>query len=406
MPLTDTAIRNAKPGDKPVKLSDERGLFLLISPAGGKWWRFKYRFDGKHKTLSMGVYPDVGLKEARERRDETRKQVAAGIDPGENRKAMKSARADRAANSFEVVAREWHLKYARLWVFEHADKVVRRLEREVFPWLGARPVREITAPEILTVLRRIEARGALDTAHRVHQNLGRIFHYAIATGRAERNPAIDIRGALPPFQGGHHAAIVEPKAVGGLLRALDGYQGTPEVRASLRLAPLLFVRPGELRKAEWNEIDIEAAEWRIPGNKMKTGEPHLVPLSGQAIAVLTELRLLTGSGRYIFPGVRSASRPMSENTVNAALRRLGYAKEQMVGHGFRATARTILDEVLGFPAHLIEHQLAHAVRDPLGRAYNRTAHLPARRAMMQKWADYLDGLKHGADVVPLHYKLT
>lgn len=404
MALTDTAIRNAKRSEKSLKLFDGGGLYLLVHSNGGRWWRLKYRHGGKEKLLSLGTYPEVGLKDARAKRDEARKLLAAGVNPSEARKAKKAAQSE--GNTFGAVAREWHLKYARLWVSEHADKVVRRLECEVIPWLGVRPVREITAPEILTVLRRIEARGALDTAHRVHQNLGRIFHYAIATGRAERNPAIDIRGALAPVQGGHHAAIVEPKAVGELLRALDGYQGTPEVRAALRLAPLLFVRPGELRKAEWNEIDLEAAEWRIPGSKMKTGDPHLVPLSDQAIAVVSDLRPLTGSGCYVFPGVRTASRPMSENTVNAALRRLGYTKDQMVGHGFRATARTILDEVLGFPAHLIEHQLAHAVRDPLGRAYNRTAHLPERRKMMQQWADYLDELKGCANVVPLHGKLA
>ncbi len=275
MPLTDTAIRKAKPRERPYKLGDAGGLYLLVTPNGGRWWRLKYRHGGKEKLLSLGTYPDVGLKDARGRRDEARKQLAAGVDPGEARKATKTAKAD----SLEAVAREWHAKYARLWVQTHADKIMRRLERDVFPWLGARPVGEVTAPELLAVLRRIEARGAVELAHRAHQNLGRIFHYAIATGRAERNPAIDIRGALPPAKERHHAAITEPKAVGELLRALDGYQGTLDVRVALRLAPLLFVRPGELRKAEWAEIDLDAAEWRIPAEKMKMRELHIVPLS-------------------------------------------------------------------------------------------------------------------------------
>jgi integrase len=399
MALTDTAIRNAKPGEKTVKMFDERGLYLEVSTSGGKWWRLKYRFDGKEKRLSLGVYPDVSLKDARERRDTARKLLADGTDPSENRKAQKSARADRAANSFEVVAREWFAKYSATWAKDHGNRIIRRLERDIFPWIGGRPVAEIAAPELLTVVRRIEDRGALETAHRALGNCGQVFRYAVATGRAERDPSGDLRDALPPVKGEHFAATTEPKRVGEILRALDGYQGTLTVRCALRLAPLVFVRPGELRKAEWGDIDLGAQEWRY--TVTKTNTPHIVPLSRQAVDILRELQPLTGRGRFVFPGARSNGRPMSDNAILAAMRRLGITKEEMSGHGFRAVARTILDEVLGVRPDYIEHQLAHAVRDPNGRAYNRTAHLPERRKMMQEWADYLDKLKAGAEVIPL-----
>jgi integrase len=401
MPLTDTAIRTTKPADKPIKLFDERGLLLLVAPSGGKWWRFRYRFDGKHKSLSMGVYPDVSLAKARERRDEARKLLADGIDPSKNRKAQKAARADRNANSFEVVAREWFAKFKPNWVEAHSDKVIRRLERDVFPWIGGDPIAEVRAPDLLACLRRVESRGTVETAHRALQSCGQIFRYAIATGRASRDPSGDLRGALSTVKGTHLASITEPTAVGGLLRACDGYQGSLVTKCALRLAPLVFVRPGELRKAEWTEIDLERAEWNIPAERMKMREPHLVPLATQAVAILTELLALTGGGRYVFPGARTNGRPMSDNAILAALRRMGFAKDEMSGHGFRAMARTILDEVLGVRPDFIEHQLAHAVRDPNGRAYNRTAHLVERRKMMQQWADYLDKLKAGADVIPL-----
>jgi len=399
MPLTDTAIRNAKPAEKPVKLFDERGLYLEISPTGGKWWRLKYRFDGKEKRLSLGVYPDVSLKDARDRRDAARKLVADGIDPSEKRKAQKSARADRAANNFEVVAREWFAKYSASWATNHGERIIRRFERDIFPWIGGRPIAEITAPELLTVVRRIESRGALETAHRALGNCGQVFRYAVATGRAERDPTSDLRGALPPVKGEHFAATTEPKWVAEILRAMDGYEGTLAVRCALRLAPLVFVRPGELRKAEWADIDLDAAEWRY--TVTKTNTPHIVPLSRQAVEILRELQPLTGRGQFVFPGARSNGRPMSDNAILAAMRRMGIRKEEMSGHGFRAVARTILDEVLGVRPDYIEHQLAHAVRDPNGRAYNRTAHLPERRKMMQQWADYLDKLKAGAEVIPL-----
>jgi integrase len=399
MSLTDTTIRNAKPGEKPAKLFDERGLFLIVTPAGGKWWRLKYRYDGKEKLLSLGVYPDVGLKEARDKRDEARKLLAAGIDPGAHRKAHKSARADRAANSFEVVAREWFAEHSASWAKGHADKIIQRLERDVFPWIGGRPIADITAPELLTVVRRIKDRGALETAHRALGNCGRVFRYAVQTGRAERDPATDLRGALPPVRGEHFAAVTDPKAVGELLRTLNGYQGSFTVACALRLAPLVFVRPGELRKAEWADIDLDGQEWRYTVTKTDTA--HIVPLSRQAVAILKELQPLTGRGRFVFPGARSKARAMSDNAILGAMRRLGIAKDEMSGHGFRAMARTILDEVLGVRPDYIEHQLAHSVKDPNGRAYNRTAHLPERRKMMQQWADYLDKLKAGADVIPL-----
>jgi integrase len=399
MPLSNTGIRTAKPEAKPRKLYDERGLFLLLSPKGGKWWRLKYRFDGKEKLLSLGVYPDVSLKQARERRDDARKLVADGVDPSKNRKAKKAARADRAGNSFEVVAREWFSKYSKNWGDDHRQRIIRRLERDIFPWIGKNPVDGVTVPELLKVLQRIESRGALETAHRALGDCGEIFRYAIATGRAERDISGDLRGALPPSRGKHLAAVTDPEQVAEMLRAMDGYKGTLMVRCALRLAPLVFVRPGELRKAEWKDIDLDKAEWRFIVTK--TGTQHIVPLSQQAVETLQELHPLTGDGHYVFPSIRTRERPMSDNTILAAMRRMGIGKEEMSGHGFRAMARTILDEVLGVRPDFIEHQLAHAVRDPNGRAYNRTAHLPERKKMMQQWADYLDKLKAGVDMIPL-----
>lgn len=397
--LTDTAIRNAKPKAKAFKMFDGGGLHLEVSPAGGKWWRLKYRYGGKEKRLSLGVYPDVTLKVARERRDEARKLLAHGIDPSQNRKSARSARAEREANSFEMVAREWFAKYSANWVKPHADRILRRLERDVFPRIGASPVAELSAPELLAVIRKIEDRGALETAHRTLGTCGDVCRYAVATGRAKRDPSADLRGALPPKKSEHFAAVTDPKHVGQLLRALDGYQGTLTVQCALRLAPLVFVRPGELRRAQWADIDLDAAEWRY--TVTKTDVPHIVPLSQQALAILRELLPVTGRGRYVFPGGRSPARPMSDNAILAALRRMGIPKDEMSGHGFRAMARTILDEVLGVRPDLIEHQLAHAVRDPNGRAYNRTAHLAERRAMMQTWADYLDRQKAGAEIFQL-----
>ena len=396
MPLTDTAIRKTKPGDRTQKLFDGGGLYLEVAPSGGKWWRLKYRYGGKEKRLSLGVYPDISLKEARDKRDVARKQLANDIDPSEHRKATKAARAEQSANSFEVIAREWYARHAANWVPSHGDRIIRRLERDIFPWLGNKPVAGVTAPQLLEVIRRIEQRGALETAHRALSNCGQVFRYAVATGRAERDPSGDLRGALPPVKGTHFASVTEPVKVAEILRAMDGYEGTLPVRCALRLAPLVFVRPGELRHAEWSDIDLDAAEWRY--TVTKTDTPHIVPLASQAVAILRELEPLTSRGRYVFPSARhpKGDRPMSDNAVLAAMRRLGIGKDEMSGHGFRAMARTILDEVLGFRPDFIEHQLAHAVRDPNGRAYNRTAHLPERRKMMQAWADYLDSLKIGA----------
>ncbi len=400
MPLTNTAIQNAKLKDKPYSMTDGRGLSLRVQPSGGKWWRLRYRFDGKAKMLSLGIYPDVGLKDARERRDAARKLLADGIDPGANRKATKSAKVERAANSFEVIAREWFEKFKPQWEENHSTRIINRFERDIFPWIGGRPIAELTATELLAVARRIENRGALETAHRAIGNCGQVLRYAVATGRAGRDPTGDLRGALPPVKAEHFSAITEPAQVAELLRTLEGYQGTLTVACALRLAPLVFVRPGELRKAEWADIDLDAAEWRY--HVSKTNSDHIVPLATQAVAILRELHALTGTGRYVFPGARTNGRPMSDNAILAAMRRMGIGKDEMSGHGFRAMARTILDEVLGVRPDLIEHQLAHAVKDPNGRAYNRTAHLPERRKMMQQWADYLDKLKSGADVITLH----
>jgi integrase len=381
-------------------MADERGLSILIQPNGGKWWRLRYRFEGVAKMISLGVYPDVGLKEARERRETARKMLADGIDPGANRKAAKAAKSERAANSFEVIGREWFDKHRPTWAASHADKIIARLENDVFPWLGSKAIAEITAPDVLAVLRRIEGRGTLDTAHRASGNCSQIFRYAIATGRAERDPVPDLRGALPPASGNNFAAITDPVKVGELLRAMDAFSGTFVVKSALLLAPLLFVRPGELRKAEWTGIDLGKAEWRYFVTKTKT--EHSVPLASQAVAILKELHPLTGHGRFVFPG-RDPQRSMSEAAVNAALRRMGYdTKTEITGHGFRAMARTILAEELHQKPEVIEHQLAHAVSDALGTAYNRTKFLKERKAMMQLWADYLDKLKAGAEVLLLH----
>lgn len=396
--LSDTAIRNAKPADKARKLSDGKGLYLEVSPSGGKWWRFKYRFHGKEKRLSLGTYPDVPLAKARERRDETRRLLADGKDPGAVRRLEKARKAD----TFEAVAREWVERRFRPEVSEkHAGQVLQRLESELFPHLGSRPVGAVTPPELLAVLRRVEARGAVELAHRLLQHCGAIFRYALAHGLVERDPAGDLRGALTKTgKDKHHASITDPKKVGGLLRAIDGYDGVFVTRCALRLAPIVFVRPGELRRAEWSEFDLDAAEWHIPAEKMKAGGKHIVPLSRQAVAILRELQPLTGGCRYLFPSIRTPARPMSENTVNAALRRLGYTKDEMTGHGFRSMASTLLNEQ-GWHRDAIERQLAHAPRDKVRASYNYAEHLPERRRMMQAWADFLDGLRKGGVVVPI-----
>jgi integrase len=395
MPLTDVAIQKIKPQAKPFKVFDTEGLFLLVKPNGSKLWRLKYRYRGKEKLLALGVYPLITLKEARQRRDEERKKLAHHIDPAANRKATKAAWNDSQANTFEIVAREWIASRTPIWTPSNTTKTTRRLEMDAFPWFGSRPIAEITAPELLAALRKTEARGAVGTAQRVLQSCGQVFRYAVATGRANRDPTGDLRGALNPVKGGHFAAITDPKDIGPLLRAMYDYQGSAVTRAALRLAPLVFVRPGELRQAEWKEVDFEKAEWRIPAERMKMKQPHIVPLSRQSLEILKELHPQTGRGRFLFPSPISNQRAMSDNAILTAMRRMGIPKDEMTGHGFRAMARTVLDEVLHVRPDYIEHQLAHAVRDPNGRAYNRTAHLDERRKMLQQWADYLDGLRQG-----------
>ena len=402
-PLTDMKISKARPQDKAATLFDGLGLFLLIAPlhqGGSKFWRFKYTFNGKQKMVSFGSYPEVSLAAAREKRTEARKQIAAGIDPSEIRKAMKA----QTQNTFEAIARERHEKFKATWTPGHAERNLHRLEHHVFPVIGSRPIADIKAPELLTVLNRMESQGILESAHRIRSLCGQIFRYAVATGRAERDPSQDLRGALPAAKQNHLAALTDPAKVAGLLRAIDSYEGSFEVKSAMQLQAMFFVRPGELRHAEWSEIDLDSAVWSIPSHKMKMKQAHIVPLSRQAVKILQALKPLTGRSQYVFPSVRSSQRPMSNNAILAALRRMGYGKDEMTGHGFRAMARTILDEVLQVRPDYIEHQLAHSVRDPLGRAYNRTTHLAERKKMMQLWSDYLDGLKAGAKVVSFEKK--
>ncbi len=393
VPLTDSRVRNAKPRAKEYKLSDGGGLFLLVVPAGGKYWRMKYRFGGKEMApLAFGVYPAVSLIDAREKREAARKKLREGVDPREQQKALKAAKVAETENGFEVIAREWYARWSSGWSPSHAATVIGRLNLDVFPRIGASPIGEIGAPEVLKMLRAIEFRGALETAHRVRTICGQVFRYAVSTGRAERDPTPDLRDALAPYKKGHLPAITDPRALVPLLRSIDAYKGTHVVKCALMLVPLLMVRPGMLREAEWNEIDFDEAIWSVPAGKMKADAPHIVPLPLQAVAILRDLYELTGRGKYVFPSHGQPDKPMSEGAIPAALQKLGY-KGKQTAHGFRATARTILDEVLQQRPDFIEHQLAHAVRDPLGRAYNRTSHFDERKKMMQRWADYLDDLK-------------
>ncbi|MGA7540824.1 MAG: integrase arm-type DNA-binding domain-containing protein [Steroidobacteraceae bacterium] len=389
--LTRTQIEAARPQEKPVKLFDGRGLYLEIAPSGGRWWRFKYRLAGKERRVSLGVYPDVGLKEARERLEQARKLVAAGIDPSERRKAAKLALVTSSDNTFQAVGREWFKLNEPKWAPNHAVKVIDRLERDVFPWIGRRTVSEVSAPELLAVLRRIEKRGAIETAHRALQDCGRILRYAVATARANHDVSVNLRGALAPKLEKHFASVKEPSEVGALMRAIESYHGSFVTQCALRLAALTFVRPGELRAAEWREVNFETAEWRIPAARMKKRQPHIVPISSQGLAVLSELQPLTGDGKYVFPSERTRERPMSENTVNAALRRMGYTNDEMTGHGFRSMASTLLNEQ-GWNRDAIERQLAHAEQNETRSAYNYAEFLPERRKMIQAWADFLDGL--------------
>ena len=400
MSLTDIKVRSLKGRDRQYKVADGRGLFLVITPTGSKYWRFRYRFANREKSLAIGIYPDISLADARDKAHEARKLLANDKDPGAEKQSKKRAIKLAAQNTFEMVAREWYQKNSAQWVDSHGDRIIRRLEKDVFPWVGKRPITEISAPEILSVLQRIENRGAIETAHRTHQNFGQIFRYAIAAGYAENDPSPHLRGALKPVQQRHHASITDPKAIGDLLRAINSYEGFFVTKCALRLAPLFFVRPGELRKAEWSEFDFENAEWRIPASKMKMRSIHIVPVCTQAITILRELHALTGEGKYVFPGVRTHKRPMSENTVTGALRRLGYTSDEMTGHGFRSMACTILNEQ-GWNRDAIERQLAHAERNNIRAAYNYAEYLPERRKMMQEWADYLDELTKNSNVITL-----
>lgn len=405
MPLQDSTVRSAQPTDKPRKLSDERGLFLLVSPNGSKLWRLKYRMDGKEKLLALGAYPDVSLKKARDRRDDARRLIADGIDPSAVRKQEKAI--SSGADTFGHFAEEWFKGQRENWTEGHAVTVRSRLDRDVLPYLGKRPLLEIDAPELLTVLRRVEARGAVESAHRIKTICSQVFTYAVAIGAATRNPAADIGAtAIKPARVKPMAAVLKPGEVGALLLAIDAYSGTHVVRCAFKLAPLVFVRPGELRAAEWSEFELDADEpqWVIPSTRMKLskehkGDParsHIVPLSRQAVAILKDIQQLTGAGRFVFPGARSASRPMSENAITAALRSMGYA-DQMTGHGFRSIASTMLNEK-GFNPDAIEVQLAHSSGSKVRAAYNRAKYLPDRRNMMQAWADHLDTLKDALKV--------
>ncbi len=393
MPLTATEVKQAKAQETPYKLPDGGGMFLLIKPNGGKYWRYNYRFAGKRKTLALGVFPDTSLAAVRKLHVAARETLAKGIDPGEAKRIERITRYLASADSFEAVAIEWYESKLQDKSDSYRDRTKRLLKKDLYPSLGTRPISQITSAELLMVLRKVEARGAVDMAHRAKQTAGLVFRYAVATGRAERDPSGDLRGALKTKTKKHHAAITEPVQVGKLLLAIDAFQGTPTVKTALQLSPMLFQRPGEIRAMEWAEINWDESRWEIPAEKMKMRQPHIVPLCSQAVDLLKALHLLTGRGRYVFPSARGASRCLSENGVRTALRTMGYDNDTMTPHGFRAMARTILDEVLNYRVDYIEHQLAHAVKDATGRAYNRTSHLPERKKMMQGWADYLDNLK-------------
>ena len=407
MALTDTFVKNTKPKGSAAgeKYGDGLGLYLHVKEAG-KYWRMSYRFTGKQKTLALGVYPAVSLLKARQRRDKARELLADGIDPSSAKQAEKQAQTAAAANTFQAVAEQWLNATSANRAPVTQDKVSNWLQKDIYPHIGAMPISAIGPRDVLATGRKMEARQVFDSAKRIVQICGQVFRYAVAEGTAERDVTADLRGALQHAEKRNYAAITDPKQVGDLMRSIYSYSGHLHTVAALKLSPLVFVRPGELRKAEWAELDLEGMEWRIPGGKMKMKVDHIVPLSTQAVALLRSVQPLTGHGRYVFPSLRTGERPMSENTINAALRGMGYSNEVHTAHGFRATARTIMDEVLGERVDLIEHQLAHAVKDANGRAYNRTAHLPARREMMQRWADYLDKLRIGADVIPLRSGTT
>jgi integrase len=399
--LTDPEIKALKPQERPYKKADAQGLYMLVTPTGGRLWRFKYRHGGVEKLLALGAYPDVPLRRAREKRDEARRLVADGSDPSAARKAAKAEQ----ENSFRAVADEWLALQAKTLADETIQILRGRLASTLYPAFGSRAIKTITAPDLLAVLKRLEANGTHETAHRVRALYGRVARFAIATGRAERDISADLKGALAPVVTEHFAAITNPKRMGELLRAIDSYVGQPSTEYALKLAPYVFVRPGELRGAEWSELDLESAEWRIPGERMKMGKEHLVPLAPQAVSLLRNLEALTGDGRYLFPSLRTSERPISDGTLNAALRRLGFSQDEMTTHGFRSMASTRLNE-MGWNPDLIELQLAHAEKDAVRGAYNRAQRLDERRKMMETWATYLDGLKAGGKVVAIRGKRT
>lgn len=394
MPLTDTQIKNLKPSEKPLRVFDGNGLYLEVSPAGGKLFRYKYRFNGKYKTFSIGKYPDVSLSDARKAHQNAREQLAAGFDPS----AVKREQKLKQTKTFETVATEWWKTQRPKWTNDYAKTVWRRIESDMLPWLKNRPIDELTTAELLAALRRVESRGAIDTAHRICQYLNNIGIYSVACGYIQNNPANNLVKALKQTLKRPMAAITEPKQIKILLKAIDEFEGSFIVRQALRIAPLVFVRPGELRMAMWEEIDLKESLWTIPSAKMKMRRDHIVPLSRQAVEILEELRPLTGAGIYVFPSVRTNARPMSENTINAALRRMDYSKDEMTGHGFRTMASTRLHE-MGWRSEIIEFQLAHVDKNTVRGIYNRAEYLEERKQMMQSWADYLDGLKAGETVV-------
>jgi integrase len=398
--LTESVLRVAKPVERPQKLFDGGGLFLLVTPEGARLWRLKYRYAGREKLLALGAYPQVPLRLARRRRDEARRLLEDGTDPSAKRKFDRAARVAAHENTFERVAREWLEKKSHGWDPGNAKIITHRLEADVFPWIGKEPIAKIGKESLLRVLERIERRGALETAHRVRQYIDSVIRYAMDTERAQANPTPrpDVLATPKPR---HFASITDPKGVGALMRAIRSYQGSLIVQCALKLAPLVFVRPGELRRAEWNELDMDAAEWRIPAEKMKMRTPHFVPLSRQAVEILRELHPLTGKWQWVFPSERSRHRPMSNNTVNAALRALGYSKAQMTGHGFRHMASTLLNESSLWNHNAIERQLAHTEKDEIRAVYNAAQYLPERRRMMQWWADRLDALAGAENVVAI-----
>jgi len=405
VPLSDLQVKNAKPKKTAYKLSDGGGLYLLITPSGGKLWRLDYSFTGKRKTLSFGSYLEISLSNARDARKDARTLLANDTDPSEIAKAQKNQeliQAEIETHTFEYVAKEWLNKNSPLWSGSHIKTITSRLERDVYPAFGSRAVTSITRNDVKCLMEKVALRGTIETADRIKLYCRQILRYALNNDLIQTNPIDDMKDILPKRTAGHHAALTDPKEVASLLRAIDGFEGSFVVKCALQLAPMLFVRPGELRAAEWSAISFEDSEWRYYISKTDTH--HIVPLSKQAVDILNLLQPLTGSDKYVFPCHRTPSRCMSENALIAALRRMGFTKEEMTPHGFRATARTILDEILHQRVDFIEHQLAHAVKDPNGRAYNRTAHLAERRKMMQLWADYLDGLKTGAKVIPITQK--